>query len=94
MVEVEDKTDIGRKSMMELFPLLPVEGGSPGESTDIYVNGFIPSNKEYINVIIEVKGCWHNEVETAMSDQLLNRYLNESGCNRCIYIVGWYSCNQ
>jgi len=70
------------------------EGGSPGERTDISVKYFIPSNKEHVHVIIEVKGCWHTEVKTAMETQLLNRYMNESGCDHGIYLVGWYSCNQ
>ncbi len=70
------------------------KGGSPGERTDIYVKGFIPSSQEHVHVIIEVKGCWHKDVQTAMEKQLLNRYLNESGCDYGIYLVGWYSCNQ
>ncbi|MBI4650343.1 hypothetical protein HY745_03465 [Candidatus Desantisbacteria bacterium] len=70
------------------------EGGKRGENIDIDVKGFIPSTNKNINVIIEVKGCWHNEVNKAMETQLLNRYLNESGCNHGIYLVGWYCCNQ
>ncbi len=70
------------------------EGGNTGERTDIYVTGFVPSKNEHLTVIIEVKGCWHNKVKTAMKDQLLNRYLNESGCDHGIYLVGWFPCNQ
>lgn len=70
------------------------EGGNPGERTDIYVSGFIPLKKEFVTVIIEVKGCWHLEVRTAMKTQLLDRYLNETSYNHGIYLVGWYSCNQ
>jgi len=58
------------------------------------VSGFVPSKQEHVRVIIEVKGCWHKEVETAIETQLLNRYLNESGCDHGIYLVGWFSCNQ
>jgi hypothetical protein len=70
------------------------KGGRAGERTDIYVTGFSPINQEYIRVTIEVKGCWHSEVKKAMKTQLLNRYLNESGCDHGIYLVGWFSCNQ
>ena len=70
------------------------EGGKPGESTDIYVFSFNASNEDHIRVIIEVKGCWNSDVNKAMKTQLLNRYLNESGCDHGIYLVGWFSCNQ
>ena len=70
------------------------EGGRPGEETDIYVKYFVPLNKENIRVIIEVKGCWHGEVNNAMETQLLNRYLNRNNCSHGIYLVGWFLCNQ
>ncbi|HLC14737.1 MAG TPA: hypothetical protein VJL89_00725, partial [Thermodesulfovibrionia bacterium] len=68
--------------------------GSPGERTDIYVQVFVPSLKKFVRVIIEVKGCWHKEVDTAMKTQLFERYLNENECDHGIYLVGWFSCNQ
>ena len=70
------------------------KGGRQGERTDIYVAGFIPLNKEHVRVTIEVKGCWHGEVNKAMETQLLNRYLNDNNCNHGIYLVGWFLCNQ
>ena len=70
------------------------EGGSPGERVDIYVIGYVPLTKKNVRVIIEVKGCWNQKVQTDMKKQLLNRYLNESGCDHGIYLVGWFSCNQ
>ncbi len=70
------------------------EGGRQGERTDIYVAGFVLLNKEHVRVTIEVKGCWHDEVNEAMETQLVNRYLNENNCNHGIYLVGWFSCNQ
>ncbi len=68
--------------------------GSSGEELDIYVAVFIPSKQEHVRVFIEVKGCWHKEVNTAMKTQLLNRYLSESGCDHGIYLVGWFLCDQ
>lgn len=79
---------------VQIRPPKQGEGGSPGELTDIYATLFVPSSQEHFIVIIEVKGCWHEKVQTAMETQLLNRYLNESGCDHGIYLVGWYSCNQ
>jgi len=79
---------------VQIRPPKQGEGGSPGELTDIYVTIFVPSSQNHVRVIIEVKGCWHKDVQTAMKTQLLNRYLNESGCDHGVYLVGWYSCNQ
>ena len=70
------------------------KGGNPGERTDLYITGYVPSKQKYVRVIVEVKGCWHKEVRTAMETQLLDRYLNESNCEHGIYLVGWFSCNQ
>jgi hypothetical protein len=77
--------------------------GGTGEITDIHIDAVISWDEmrtlsrkvteDIITVIIEVKGCWHDEVETAMETQLLNRYLKDnSQCQHGIYIVGWYVC--
>jgi len=68
------------------------ECGKSGEKTDIYVAYFAPSTQKIAKCIIEVKGCWHDEVLTAMESQLLNRYMDESGIDYGIYLVGWYCC--
>jgi predicted NACHT family NTPase len=73
-------------------------GGDSGERTDIHVNAVIPaaSGTEYdvIAVIIETKGCWHSELETAMETQLVDRYLKDNQCQHGIYLVGWFDCAQ
>jgi hypothetical protein len=73
-------------------------GGKPGERTDIHVDAVIqlPNGEKYdsITVIIEVKGCWHQEVQTAMESQLVNRYLAENTCNYGLYLIGWFNCTQ
>lgn len=79
---------------VETRPPKKSEGGKSGEKIDIYVATFISAINQYINVFIEVKGCWNSKIKTSMEDQLLNRYLNESGCNCGIYLVGWYLCDQ
>ena len=75
------------------------EGTGQGERTDIHVNAIIrerPENNLYdkITVIIEVKGCWHQELNTAMQTQLVERYLKDNQCDHGLYLVGWFSCNQ
>ena len=73
-------------------------GGDPGERTDIHANAIVPASgsAEYdvITVIIEAKGCWHSELETAMETQLVNRYLRDNQCRHGIYLVGWFDCEQ
>ena len=70
------------------------DGGALGERTDIYVTGYSLSSQKIIRVIIEAKGCWHDKLETAMTDQLVNRYLKDNDCQHGIYLIGWFKCNQ
>ena len=69
----------------------------PGEKTDIHVDAISRNAKsntfDRVSVIIEVKGCWNDEVETAMQTQLVQRYLRENQCKCGIYVVGWYLCD-
>jgi len=66
----------------------------PGERTDILVSAMVPSlfNGQYekVQVIIEVKGCWHDEVKTGMQTQLVERYLEANQCKNGIFLVGWF----
>ena len=74
------------------------EGTGVGEITDIHVDTFTRSEGngrvDRISAIIEVKGCWNPDVNTAMERQLVNRYLRENRCPYGIYVVGWYHCTQ
>ncbi|BAU65885.1 hypothetical protein STA3757_32810 [Stanieria sp. NIES-3757] len=69
-----------------------------GEITDIQVDAVIKKASgeifDSITAIIEVKGCWHNELNTAMETQLVNRYLKDSTCQHGLYLVGWFNCDQ
>jgi len=71
--------------------------GQPGERTDIYVvatvEGAKPDTRRAIRVILEVKGCWHAELKTAMKTQLRDRYLADNECEHGIYVVGWFICD-
>jgi hypothetical protein len=73
-------------------------GSTSGERTDIHVDAVskIPNETriDIIKVVIEVKGCWHREILTAMKTQLLDRYLKESDCRHGLYVVGWFYCEQ
>ncbi len=73
-------------------------GSSKGERTDIHIDAVIrtPSGKIFdsISAIIEVKGCWHKELYSAMQTQLVNRYLKDNRCRYGLYLVGWFNCDQ
>ena len=74
------------------------EGDGKGERTDIHVTGIVhglESGKfDQVRVIIEVKGSWHAEVDTAMQTQLVDRYLKDNECQHGIYLVGFFHCPQ
>ena len=78
--------------------LRPSQGGAPGERTDIHIDAVVKDSNgkvyDSITVIIEVKGCWHNELGTAMETQLVNRYLKDNTCQHGLYLVGWFNCQQ
>lgn len=73
-------------------------GGNSGERTDIHVDAILksPSGEMLapITVIIEVKGCWHNEIQTAMETQLVDRYLADNIYPYGLYLIGWFDCIQ
>jgi len=73
-------------------------GGDPGERTDLYVDAYVlgsdHTRSDILTVIIEVKGCWHREVDTAMQTQLVERYLRDNPCRHGLYLVGWFNCPQ
>ncbi|MGC4043232.1 MAG: hypothetical protein QM758_05465 [Armatimonas sp.] len=64
-----------------------------GERTDIQVSVQVPSvaaaGLTWISVIIEVKGDWNPEVETAMQVQLVDRYLEKNSCQHGLFVVVW-----
>lgn len=73
-------------------------GGNPGERLDIRVDAVIKdaSGKVYdsVNAIIEIKGSWHAELNSAMQTQLVDRYLKDNDCRSGLYVVGWFNCAQ
>lgn len=67
-----------------------------GQKTDIKVVA-IPTGAgagRPLTVVIEVKGCWHREVRTAIKAQLVEDYLNKNGWTHGVYVVGWYMCDH
>lgn len=68
------------------------------EITDIKIDAVqYGPNREVLDVmtvIVEVKGCWHSQLDYAMKNQLIDSYLQPSGIKHGIYLVGWFNCDQ
>lgn len=67
-----------------------------GSRTDILVEATAKmpgTDFERLTLVIEVKGCWHQDVETGMHTQLVEGYLRELGLTTGLYLVGWFDCN-
>lgn len=73
-------------------------GNQDVERTDIHVDAITEdadsNTYQTIKVIIEVKGCWHRELNRAMESQLVGRYLQENTSQYGLYLVGWFRCDQ
>ena len=72
--------------------------GGQGERTDVYVTA-VRLNKrddgvDTIPVVVEVKASWSRDLETAMTQQLAERYMKRSRLQHGLYAVGWYSCRR
>jgi len=69
-----------------------------GEHTDIHIDAVQPGEAgqaiNLIKAIVEVKGCWHSELETAMESQLVSWYLQDNQCPNGLYLVGWFMCKK
>lgn len=68
----------------------PRRGGRAGERTDIHADVVVPGTRERLRVIIEAKGNWNDDLETAIDMQLADRYLAENQCRHGVYLVGWF----
>jgi hypothetical protein len=69
-----------------------------GERVDLQVDAFVrlPNGEiqDCVSVIIEVKGCWNKDLDTAMQAQLVERYLKDNRCQHGLYLIGWFNCKQ
>jgi len=60
-----------------------------GERTDLKVETRAADGSRLV-VIIETKGCWNEDLMSAMESQLKERYLGTLGTAHGIYLVGWF----
>ncbi|MGW6403073.1 hypothetical protein [Streptomyces sp. NPDC055134] len=68
--------------------------GAGGGRTDIHIQAADPShNTAPFTVVIEAKGCWNRSLPTALSEQLVARYLRHPRTVG-IFLVGFFDCDQ
>jgi hypothetical protein len=71
-----------------------VPGAGAGTRTDIKVDAIRQSENSgsfnVITAVIETKGCWNDELLTAMKTQLVDDYLVRLAAPVGIYLVGWF----
>ena len=69
-------------------------GAAIGDRTDIQVDAIRKdmdrSTLDVITVAIEIKGCWNQEIKTAMRTQLVNNYMVTINAVAGVYLVGWF----
>ncbi|MBN1919526.1 MAG: hypothetical protein JW889_16640 [Verrucomicrobia bacterium] len=61
--------------------------------TDIKVNA-VACDGTALSLAIETKGCWNDELHTAMQTQLLDKYLRGQRPAYGMYLVGWFLCDK
>ena len=84
----------GRVIGRELEIRANATGRGRGESVDITVLAPVGTHVEdapIASIAIEVKGCWHRELLTAMETQLVQRYLTNTQTTHGIYLVFWFA---
>jgi hypothetical protein len=71
-----------------------VPGAAVGSRTDIRIDAVRRSEGgkafDAITAVIETKGCWNQELMTAIETQLHDDYLVRLGAPVGIYLVGWF----
>lgn len=70
-----------------------------GNETDIHISVHKRDHlgrpiDDPMKLTIEVKGCWHPDLNTAMESQLVGQYLSTDDCRHGIYLIGWFTCDK
>lgn len=101
LVKQHLQQDLGRRGAIanREVEIRAAKSADRGQRTDITVNAVVQlagmiDRLTIATVIIEVKGCWHDEVMTAMETQLRDRYMMDSNCSLGLYLVGWFVCDR
>jgi hypothetical protein len=68
-------------------------GPAGGQRTDVHVNAVVQHRDaaaQTLTTIVEVKGCWNPDLETALEAQLVGDYLLGTENRYGIYLVIWF----
>lgn len=67
--------------------------GALGGRSDIHIDAIAhDAGSDVVRIVIEVKGCWHAELKTAMQSQLVDSYLTNSDIAGGLFLVVWFLC--
>jgi hypothetical protein len=72
-------------------------GAGIGDRTDIHIDAIGQADggpDRHVRAVIEVKGCWNDELESALRTQLLDSYLLGAGSRFGVYVVGWFESER
>jgi hypothetical protein len=61
-----------------------------GDRTDLLIQAESTGGPP-LSVVIEVKGAWNSDLMTAMSDQLVDQYLQPDLTDQGVYLVLWFA---
>lgn len=69
--------------------------GFPGRRTDIQIQATAPPTDggDPLTVVIECKGCWNQDLPTALASQLVCDYLRAPR-TAGIYLIGYFDCDR
>lgn len=69
--------------------------GFPGRRTDIQIQATAPptDGDDPLTVVIECKGCWNQDLPTALASQLVRDYLRTPR-TAGIYLIGYFDCDR
>lgn len=92
------RTDLKARGLASLREVEIRRGqGGKGERTDVYVlasRSRPQGDADLIRAVLEVKASWSRDLMTAMSGQLVDRYMNRTQLQHGLYVIGWYSCRR
>ena len=66
--------------------------GRPGSRTDLWVQAFDERGSN-LTICIEVKCNWNNLANTALKEQLIDKYMSGQTATAGIFLLGWFECD-
>lgn len=94
------RTELGTKGVFanREVEIGRVPGAPVGRRTDILVNAVRrrSDGRRYdaLTAVIETKGCWNDELFTAIDEQLFRDYMVRLRSQTGIYLVGWFETDK